>query len=168
MTARSTSTRPERTQNPSEPPSDWGSFVRAAESAGAVVLTAIPEAWLALPALIDFDVPAEFASRFEKQTSDAWQCKIGVTIADAAVCRTGSLIVAADARRRRLATAVPDIHLCLVPETVLKANLGQALSVIGNRSATIITGPSRTADIEGVLVNGAHGPRTLAILKLSD
>lgn len=100
----------------------------------------------------------------------------GITVADAAVVATGSLVVTSSERELRLASLVPPRHLVLVPVARLiddLLDLAGEDGVLGmNRGSrgdipscvTLVTGPSKTADIEGVLVTGVHGPGTVQIV----
>jgi L-lactate dehydrogenase complex protein LldG len=63
----------------------------------------------------------------------------------------------------RLVSLLPPIHLAIFPRSRILANLDELLSVVPRpadqtSSMVLITGPSRTADIEQILVRGVHGP----------
>jgi L-lactate dehydrogenase complex protein LldG len=94
-----------------------------------------------------------------------WEAEVGFTFADFAVAETGSVVIAAGAGRHRLASLASEIHVALIPATSIVATLEEAIARIGPRTSVIITGPSRTADIEGVLVRGIHGPRELVVVR---
>ncbi|HRI43938.1 MAG TPA: LUD domain-containing protein [Fimbriimonadaceae bacterium] len=97
---------------------------------------------------------------------DPWQAEIGVTLVDWAVAETGSLLIATGSDRRRLASLCPPHHYALVPEGRLLATLEEALGHLTVRTTVLVTGPSRTADIEGVLIRGVHGPGSLTAVRL--
>ena len=93
-----------------------------------------------------------------------------ITLAEALVAQTGSIFVSA-ACGGRGATVVAPVHIVfattdqLVPD--LKTALGNASrnGILANNSyACMISGSSRTADIEKILVQGAHGPIRLAVI----
>lgn len=109
---------------------------------------------------VDPDVPA-LANVIT--TADVWQADVGVTLADFAIAETGSIVLSAGPGRARLASLSPPTHVVLVKEIV--ATLEEAYARIGNRTSVIITGTSRTADIEGVLVRGVHGPKELIAVR---
>ena len=100
----------------------------------------------------------------------------GITVASAAVVATGSLVLTSSDRELRLASLVPPRHLVLVPVSRLVDDLfdlsreGGVLDSVSPASGgipscvTLVTGPSKTADIEGVLVTGVHGPGTVQIV----
>jgi L-lactate dehydrogenase complex protein LldF len=97
-------------------------------------------------------------------TDDVWQADIGITLADFAIAETGSVVLSAGQGRARLASLTPPTHVVLVKEIV--PTLADAIQQIGARTTVIVTGTSRTADIEGVLVRGVHGPKELVVVRL--
>jgi L-lactate dehydrogenase complex protein LldG len=95
----------------------------------------------------------------------------GLTDVYAAVAETGSLVVRPSAEHGRLLSLVPPVHVAIVEPRLIVADLAdlmQKLSDDKNRSGTtIITGPSKTSDIEGNLVTGVHGPKLVQIFVLN-
>ena len=94
----------------------------------------------------------------------------GFTLADGLIAETGSLVLSARHPGARRCAFLADTHYALCAEENLFDSLGDFLADAGGdwrercgHSLTLITGPSRTADIEKVLVLGAHGPRRLVI-----
>lgn len=99
--------------------------------------------------------------------------EVGISFASAGIAATGSLLLELSDPASRSATALPPIHAVLlrasaiVPDlSALSDTLSALLSSPGSRYLSIITGPSRTADIERVLTIGVHGPKELHILIL--
>ncbi|BBO88818.1 LutC/YkgG family protein [Desulfosarcina ovata] len=95
---------------------------------------------------------------------------IGFTRADYAIAETGTLVINSKSEALRLATMVSEIHIALLPVSRLRATafdlteeLKQWMSDPADYTA-MITGASRTADIERVLALGVHGPLELHIL----
>ncbi len=94
---------------------------------------------------------------------------IGVTEADCLVAASGTVVLRS-ANRHRGASLLPPIHVVVARSDLLVADLGTALARVrtGPPSAescvTLITGPSRTADIEKKLVLGVHGPCALHVI----
>jgi L-lactate dehydrogenase complex protein LldG len=91
-----------------------------------------------------------------------------VTLAEALIAQTGSILVTA-ACGGRGASVVAPCHIVLAEAAQLVPDLQTALrnaqSAFGCSSfACVISGSSRTADIEKILVQGAHGPRRLVII----
>jgi L-lactate dehydrogenase complex protein LldG len=91
-------------------------------------------------------------------------CDLGITGVDAALSETGSLLLRAGPDRPRTASLLPPVHLAILAPAVLRANLHQILAECrGTACATLITGPSRTSDIELTLTIGVHGPKVLHV-----
>jgi L-lactate dehydrogenase complex protein LldG len=90
---------------------------------------------------------------------------IAVTGAAWAVAETGTLVVRGS--RRRFITS--EVHVAVVEGSRMLANL-EDIPFFGENSPflTLVTGPSRTADIERILVLGAHGPRRLVVLVIRE
>ena len=92
----------------------------------------------------------------------------GISCCDCLVARTGSVVLGSDTAGGRRLTVLPPFHIVVARESQLLGSLDEALEVLGKRPdwsyATIISGPSRTADIEKILVLGAHGPKRLAVV----
>ena len=88
---------------------------------------------------------------------------IGITSADYALAETGTLVMLSSRQEARLVSLLPPVHLAVVPRSRILANLDELLSLLPKpaeqtSSMVLITGPSRTADIEQILVRGVHGP----------
>jgi len=93
-----------------------------------------------------------------------------VTLAEALVALTGSVLTSA-ACGGRGASIVPDCHIVLAKAEQIVPDLETALAQVVERGTAktnsyvgLITGSSRTADIEKILVLGAHGPRRLVVI----
>jgi len=94
---------------------------------------------------------------------------VGITGADYALAETGSLVLLASASEARLISLLPPVHLAVVSKERLLAGLDELVTLLPDPAAAtsalvIITGPSRTADIEQILVRGVHGPREVHVL----
>lgn len=94
-----------------------------------------------------------------------------ITDVDAALAETGSIIISSGAHRGRACHLTPPVHIALVPANKIVADLidyfGPSCDVgtPQHGSATVlITGPSKTADIEGILITGVHGPGEVHIM----
>jgi L-lactate dehydrogenase complex protein LldG len=95
----------------------------------------------------------------------------GFTSARGAIAETGTLIVWPDAAEPRLISLVPPIHIALVDadnihDTLFAAMTNEAWSGNLPTNALLISGPSKTADIQQTLAYGAHGPKELIVLLL--
>ena len=96
-----------------------------------------------------------------------FDCEVGVTDVDCAIAESGSLVVSTNGRIRN-AWVTPPIHIAIVRESQILPDLVDLFETrpdtLDAASTTIITGPSKTADIEGVLVTGVHGPAAVEIV----
>lgn len=109
--------------------------------------------------------------RWDQMTLDElYDFDAGVTDVYAAVAETGSLVVRASAGHGRALSLVPRIHVAILePKNFVGdlVDLFEKLKSDGIASGTsIITGPSRTADIEMSLVVGVHGPTIVKVFVL--
>jgi L-lactate utilization protein LutC len=94
---------------------------------------------------------------------------IGITSADYVLADTGSLVMLASPREARLVSLLPPAHLAVVPRDRILTGLDELFSVLPRpaeqtSSMVLITGPSRTADIEQILVRGVHGPGQITVV----
>ncbi|CAN5116985.1 hypothetical protein BH20ACT8_BH20ACT8_04000 [soil metagenome] len=106
-------------------------------------------------------------------TDDVWAADVGVTGAVAAIAETGTLVLAATADTPRRTSLVPPVHIAVVPLSRLVATYADGVDAISRldpppSSIHLITGPSRSADIELNLVRGVHGPRDVHVLLYPD
>jgi L-lactate dehydrogenase complex protein LldG len=95
----------------------------------------------------------------------------GITDVQAAIAETGSLVCCSGAQRARGLSLAPPIHIAIVRRSDILADLLDYLGPGEPRQSTpapsntvLITGPSKTADIEGILVTGVHGPREVHVV----
>jgi L-lactate dehydrogenase complex protein LldG len=97
-----------------------------------------------------------------------------VTNAEFGIAETGTLVINSKNMDKRLATMIPDIHFAMLLDSKIVAtaeDLIPELNKILSESSgylAFVTGASRTADIERVLVVGVHGPLELHILIIED
>lgn len=103
--------------------------------------------------------------------ADLFNYDVGITMAQAAIVETGTLILEAETERHRLVSLLPPVHIGLVYSRDIVLTIGDALSQLHgpdpkqmSRAITFITGPSRTADIELTLTVGVHGPKELYVI----
>ena len=94
---------------------------------------------------------------------------IGITSADYVLADTGTLVLLSSPREARLISLLPPAHLAVVPRERILTGLDELLAVLPNpavetSSMVLITGPSRTADIEQILVRGVHGPGQITVV----
>jgi L-lactate dehydrogenase complex protein LldG len=127
---------------------------------GGVRVFAIPGAELAESDAVDY-------------RRDLLDADVGVTFADYAVANTGTLALVSGGERHRLASLLPPVHVCLLDPSLILPDLGALLRRVAElrhargdlpHALTLISGPSRTADIEHTVTTGVHGPRELHVL----
>jgi L-lactate dehydrogenase complex protein LldG len=101
-------------------------------------------------------------------TRDAAEASgIGISQLEWAISDTGTLVTDAAPVERRLASSLPIIHIAIVATGALLPDMAAAFDRIHPSRCgyiSMITGPSRTADIERVLTIGVHGPSRLIIV----
>lgn len=94
---------------------------------------------------------------------------VGITGADFALAETGSLVLTSFTEGSQLTSLAPPVHIALYRRSQIRASLDEVLQNLPisrdperpspARSVVFVTGTSRTADIEQILVRGVHGPR---------
>ncbi len=97
--------------------------------------------------------------------------RVGVTGALTGIAETGSIVVVSGKGRPLTASLLPQVHIALLKTSSLVPTLEDALRRPEIRAASasvIITGPSRTADIEMTLTIGVHGPGELIVFLIDD
>lgn len=105
--------------------------------------------------------------KFEVTKSLAADAKIGISQMDWAIANTGTVVSDSTQIEQRLISTLSEIHIAIISTTKLLPDLASLLSRIQPERASfisLITGPSRTADIERVLTIGVHGPERLIIV----
>jgi len=100
-------------------------------------------------------------------------CDAGISECDALIAQTGSVLVTNRSAGGRALSVLPPHHVVLARREQLVADLPAAFELLQQKYAanypsmiSFITGPSRTGDIERILVLGAHGPKKLTIFCL--
>ena len=109
------------------------------------------------------------AKDFDKDLLES--CDAGITSCEALVAQTGSVLVSSATSGGRALSILPHVHVVVATTDQIVATLADALHDARNRHGgrlpsmlSFITGPSRTGDIERILVLGAHGPKELILL----
>jgi L-lactate dehydrogenase complex protein LldG len=91
----------------------------------------------------------------------------GVSAAQWGIAATGTIVLDAGIECSRQASLLPPLHIALLPADRVLPTLGELLAALRRplaHAVTLVTGPSRTADIELQLVVGVHGPRALRVV----
>lgn len=142
-------------------PAEAAAWVRQAVEGKRVV--ASRAAYLEECGIADPGGPGELRDR-------AAAADIGITSADYALADTGTLVLLSSPREARLISLLPPEHIAVLPCSRLLTGLDELFTLVPDPAAAassmvLITGPSRTADIEQILVRGVHGPgRITAVL----
>jgi L-lactate dehydrogenase complex protein LldG len=100
---------------------------------------------------------------------------VGFTLCEVLIARTGSILVSSKMGGGRRLTIYPPVHVVIAFVSQIVADIGDGLRFMkGQYGANLpsmismVTGPSRTADIEKTLVLGAHGPKELILFLVDD
>jgi L-lactate dehydrogenase complex protein LldG len=98
--------------------------------------------------------------------------EVSLTPAFAAIAETGTLMLTSDAARPTTLNFLPETHIVMLTADQVVGGLEEAWAKLRERygrgvmprTVNLVTGPSRSADIEQTLQMGAHGPRRLHII----
>lgn len=174
---------------PSSDPAAWRErFLRQARSLGSEVhpcphrddvlptLKCLLDGWpdmnrVAWPALRPWLENATLNCRFGQGNAHD---QIGITGCAGAIAETGSLIMTTGPDTPGSVSLLPEIHVALVSHRDIVEDLEMAWHHLAQRAdwpprgVTLVSGPSRTADIEQQVVIGAHGPGRVIILLYPD
>ena len=106
---------------------------------------------------------------FNKQRLES--CDAGLTTCEAIVAQTGSILVSSATNGGRALSILPHAHVVVARADQVVGDLTDAFALLRSRHGdrlpsmlSFITGPSRTGDIERILVLGAHGPKELILI----
>jgi L-lactate dehydrogenase complex protein LldG len=132
---------------------DLAALAANLEAGGIVVYRSAP---------VSADSRAEVRARVAK--ADA-----GLAEADYAIASTGTLVVLSEPARPSSLTLLPPASIVVLQVGRIRPDLAAALAEAGPQALrehrmTLITGPSRTADIEKRIVMGVHGPKSLDVI----
>lgn len=95
---------------------------------------------------------------------DLAQCDLGITEVDFALPETGTLGLLSSPEKPRVVSLLPRVHLALVHPGAIRPDLHEVFTEAKhNNYLILITGPSRTSDIELTVTLGVHGPKFLYV-----
>lgn len=125
---------------------------------------------------LGFEVLSQANMQREDFFSALKSAEIGVSVVDLAIAETGTLIAATSDESERLVTALPKMHIALVPRSRLVESIHQAetyISHVLNMSSvgvtvSLISASSRTSDIGDMVILGVHGPKELHVLLIEE
>jgi len=114
-----------------------------------------PALWPALAPHFGPDFTVECS--FDQKRVDDYA--FGITRAAAAIAESGTIILDDATTSRRLAALAPWVHVAVLERAAIFSDVTQAVAALGaDRNVVWCTGPSKTADVEGILIEGVHGP----------
>lgn len=112
---------------------------------------------------------------FLHEEDDLRDIEVGITLCEYLIARLGSVMVSSRQQCGRRLFVYPPVHIVLAFTSQLVPDLKNALAGIKQKYGdkipsmiSVITGPSRTADIEKTLVMGAHGPKDIYVFLIDD
>ena len=131
------------------------------------------QAWANDPALIGMLNQAGI--KVNKSGADNREMKVALTTCEFLISRLGSIMVSSGQVSGRKLNIYPEIHVVIAFTSQIVPDLSDALIKLKNKyngklpsMVSLVTGPSRTADIEKTLVMGAHGPKELYLFMADD
>jgi L-lactate dehydrogenase complex protein LldG len=118
--------------------------------------------------IVGSDVPRDADTRKRHQL-EYESLEVGITGVDGLLAESGSIVVTSGRESPRMASLIPEIHIALATTDRLYRSLSHFLSerpevVTKGSNMVVITGPSRTGDIEQTITLGVHGPRQLHVV----
>lgn len=112
---------------------------------------------------------------FFRTEKDFMEAEAGITTCEALIARSGSVLVSNGKGGSRRLTIYPSIHVVVAYTSQLVMDIKDGLAAMQRKYGaalptliSVVTGPSRTADIEKTLVLGAHGPKELYVFLIED
>ncbi|MCK5857060.1 MAG: lactate utilization protein [Bacteroidales bacterium] len=107
--------------------------------------------------------------------TDLLKSQNGITSCEALVARLGSVLISSKQSSGRKVNFFPNTHIVIADTSMIVPSVKDALELVNTKydghfpsMTSLITGPSRTADIEKTLVMGMHGPRELIVFLLDE
>ena len=96
-------------------------------------------------------------TEYDRGRYDDYQ--FGITRATGAIAESGSVILDDNRTSHRLAALSPWVHVAVLEHSEIHRTIPDAIAAFGDSPNIIwVTGPSKTADVEGILIEGVHGP----------
>lgn len=126
---------------------------------------------LILEELLDRQAGRGPAPQFSREACAT--AEIGITSADFALADTGSLVLLSESHESRLISLLPPIHIAVIAREKILSGLDELFTIVPqpamrSSAMVLVTGPSRTADIEMRLVRGVHGPGEIHVIIVED
>lgn len=140
---------------------------------GSEIGTAVEAAWKSgqqganLPELVPYE------ATIESFKTNLFDIDAGITSTTGAVADVGAVIIWPTPEEPRLLSLVPPIHIAVLKASTIDDSLAEVMARNNwaggmPTNALLISGPSKTADIEFQLVFGVHGPKEMVVIILTD
>ena len=112
----------------------------------------------------------EWRTEFSDEMPTIDEFEFGITLASAAIAETGTVVLKDKDTSARLAALAPWMHIAILQgEAKIHRCVLDAVQSLGDDPSVIwCTGPSKTADVEGILIEGVHGPGVQVLCKVED
>lgn len=121
------------------------------------------------------DILKKVKIKFSDKEEDLLASDIGITFCECLIARTGSLIITSKQASGRRLPVYANFHIVIAYTSQLVPNIKDGLKFVREKykdklpsMISTISGPSKTADIEKTLVQGAHGPKELFVFLIDD
>lgn len=111
------------------------------------------------PVLKDFlpAWPAGVETHFDRERVDDYE--FSVTRAAMGIAESGSIVLSEAKTSSRIGALAPWTHIAVLDRSLIVGTIPEAVARLDDDRATVfVTGPSKTADVEGILIKGVHGP----------
>ncbi len=111
---------------------------------------------------------------YQTSKEDLARIQVGITPCEYLIARTGSIMVSSRCQTGRRLNVLPETHIVIAKSNQIVSDIKDAFRQIKLDNEvlpsmiSLITGASRTADIEKTLVMGAHGPRELYVFFIDE
>lgn len=122
------------------------------------------------PLLEPLELPGESRAWTDMELVDLYDCDCGITDAECAVAETGSIVIRPGPVHGRGISLIPIAHAVVVDSRQIIPDMVDLMDLLSRDPAdrVIITGPSKTGDIEMNIVTGVHGPNLVKVFVLTD
>ncbi|WP_221798208.1 LutC/YkgG family protein [Oceanobacter mangrovi] len=152
-----------------------GNLVVASRAENLPLIEQLPRQLSGLTVTV-FDQAVEAGADTAMRSTLFQQAEAGLSYASAALAETGSLALVTGPQEPRTLSLVPPLSIVVVRESTLLSGVAELFEHSFDKqqgqllptNLVLVSGPSKTADIQQTLAYGAHGPKSLLILWVND